>query len=439
MLDMPGRGYITLMDWFGCGEESAKAKEPEHDEEPAAKLPAVLRVSEVSQIIGELLDDRRLQDIWVRGEITNYKLHGRGHHYFSLSEHDAAESWLIQCVMWKSSARNLGFQPGNGLEVLVFGHVGTYGPQGKYQFYVQDIRPAGAGEKHLLVERWKRELAEEGVFAEERKRPLPCFPQRIGVVTSETGAVLQDIRNVIGRRFPVGIVVSPTPVQGDLAHEEIAAAIRRIDGTVDVIIVARGGGSFEDLFPFNHPDVVHAIAASRTPVVSAVGHETDITLADLAADLRAPTPSAAAEHVVPDRAVLLADLREARARLGKALRIRLEHAGTELEDLRDRMHPGRFARRLAERRQQPADLAERMQRAITGRMERERLILKSLGDALSARSPAALLARGYCIAEKDGMIVKSVDGIRAQDHLRLRLPDGTLGVEVQEVHHDKNV
>lgn len=415
------------MDWFGCGEEI-----PPQEKAPA-QGPAVLRVSEVSAIIAGLLDDRRLQDIWVRGEVTNYKLHSRGHHYFSLSEQESGEPAVIQCVMWRSSSRNLPSGIGNGMEVIVFGHVGTYAPQGKYQFYVREIRPAGAGEKHLLVEKWKKELLAEGVFAEERKLALPDFPARVGVVTSETGAVLQDIRNVIGRRYPLEIVLSPTQVQGDLAHREIAAAIRRIDGRVDVIIVARGGGSFEDLFPFNHPDVVRAIAACRTPVVSAIGHETDVTLADLAADLRAPTPSAAAECVVPDRELLGEELREIRGRLGKALTVRLAHARDDLREIRDRMHPGRFLRRIAERRQQPADLADRMARAIQARLEKERLLLTSLGDSLAARSPPAILARGYCIAETDGAVVKSAGQLHPSDRIRLRLRDGSAGVRVEDV------
>lgn len=427
------------MDWFGCGEETP----PGVEEKKPAQGPAVLRVSEVSAIITKLLDDRRLQDIWVRGEVTNYKLHSRGHHYFSLSEHDSGEPAIIQCVMWKSNSRNLAFEIGNGMEVVIFGHVGTYAPQGKYQFYVQEIQPAGAGEKHLLVEKWKKELLAEGVFAEERKRALPPFPTRVGVVTSETGAVLQDIRNVIGRRYPLEIVLSPTQVQGDLAHREIAAAIRRIDGRVDVLIVARGGGSFEDLFPFNHPDVVRAIAACHTPVVSAIGHETDVTLADLAADLRAPTPSAAAECVVPDQDLLREELREIRGRLGKALTIRLGHAREELAGIRERMHPGRFLRRIAERRQQPADLAERMNRAILGRLEKERLLVRSLGDSLSARSPPAILARGYCIAEMNGTIVKSAGQLHPDDRLRLRMRDGSADVQVQDIvpegTHDTDV
>ncbi|HNJ80010.1 MAG TPA: exodeoxyribonuclease VII large subunit, partial [Methanoregulaceae archaeon] len=265
---------------------------------------AVFSISEISSVISSILDDTRIQDIWIRGEVTNFRPHVSGHRYFSLSERGQNCGAVINCVMWRSDAKRIGGEFRDGMDVIAFGSITHYAPQGKYQFIARELRHAGVGEKHLLVERWKAELAAEGLFSEERKRPLPRFPMRVGVVTSETGAVLQDIRNIIARRFPLEIIVSPTAVQGESAHLEIAAALRRIDGRADVIIVGRGGGSFEDLFPFNHPDVVRALSRCSVPVVSAIGHEVDITLADFAADVRAPTPSAAAELVVQDREVL---------------------------------------------------------------------------------------------------------------------------------------
>jgi len=231
------------------------------------------------------------------------------------------------------------------MDVIAFGSVGHYSPMGRYQFYVRDVRPAGRGEKYLLVEQWKALLSEEGCFEASRKRPLPPFPSRVGVVTSETGAVLQDIRNVISRRYPLELVVSPTAVQGDLAHIEIARAIRRLFGLAEVIILARGGGSFEDLFPFNHPDVVRAVVSSPVPVVSAIGHEVDVTLADFAADVRAPTPSAAAELVVPDRMKILEELGETRRVLAGRLLAKLDRAETDLSDLRERLSPRRMGQR----------------------------------------------------------------------------------------------
>ncbi|MDD4137151.1 MAG: exodeoxyribonuclease VII large subunit, partial [Methanoregula sp.] len=352
------------MDWFNTPDESP------------AGARAPLRVSEISSLIAGLLEDPLLQDIRVRGEVTNYKHHSRGHRYFSLSEKGGGSiAAVIKCVMWRSDADRLAFTPNEGMEVVVSGSVVVYAPHGSYQLQIRSMEKAGLGEKYLLVEQWKKELAALGLFAAERKRPLPAFPSRVGVVTSETGAVIHDIQNVIGRRYPVEIIISPTAVQGEEAHREIAAAIRRLAGLADVVIVARGGGSFEDLFPFNHPDVVKAIAACPVPVVSAIGHEVDVTLADLAADIRAPTPSAAAELVVPDRNVLRIQLQELRVQMGSALLGRVAWAKEEVTGLRDRLRPQRFLRKLDERKTVMADLADRLERGLFTRLERERLLL----------------------------------------------------------------
>jgi exodeoxyribonuclease VII large subunit len=399
-----------------------------------------LLVSELSAIIGELLDNPRLQDIRVRGEVTNYKHHGRGHRYFSLSEKGGGNTAaVIRCVMWRSDADRLAFTPGEGMEVIVSGSVTLYAPHGGYQLQVKKMEKAGLGEKYLQVEQWKKELAALGLFARERKRELPAFPARIGVVTSETGAVIHDIRNVVERRYPVEIVISPTAVQGEGACREIAAAIRRVAGRVDVLIVARGGGSFEDLFEFNHPDVVRAIAACPVPVVSAIGHEVDVTLADLAADVRAPTPSAAAELVVPDRTILSLRLQELHIRMDSALLGRVAWAKEEIGGLRDRLKPERFLRRLNERKTATADLADRLERGLATRLDREHLLLAELKAALEGRSPRAVLARGYCVAEKDGIVVRCTGEIRKDDRLKLRFYDGSSGVIVERVDHDGNV
>lgn len=416
------------MDWFNKPDES-----------PGGKTTP-LQVSELSAIIEGLLDDTRLQGVWVKGEVTNYTHHSRGHRYFSLSEKGGGSTAaVIKCVMWRSDADHLKFTPAEGMEVIVSGTVRLYAPHGSYQLQVKDLKKAGLGEKYLLVEQWKKELAAEGCFALEKKRSLPAFPDKIGVVTSETGAVIHDIRTVITRRYPVEIVISPTAVQGEEAHREIAQAIRRLSGCVDVVIVARGGGSFEDLFPFNHPDVVRAIAACPVPVVSAIGHEVDVTLSDLAADLRAPTPSAAAELVVPDRAVLLLQLHELKSLLTATLQGRIAWAREELTSMRDRLRPQRFLPRIEVRKTTTADLAERLERACVTRIERERLLLAELKTALDSRSPLAVLARGYCVAEKNGAIVKSIDGITRDDRMKIRFYDGNTDVIVERVDHDRNV
>jgi len=415
------------MDWFGGTTKTE------------GEGAAILQVSEVSLIVQELLDDSRLQEIWVQGEVTNYKHHSAGHRYFSLVENSDKNSWSLKCKMWRSSANTLSFDPQNGMKVIAFGSINHYAPYGEYSLIVQEILPAGEGEKHLLVERWKKELAAMGYFALERKRPLPRFPVKIGIVTSETGAVLQDIKNVIGRRYPLEIIVSPTAVQGEDAHQQIAAAIRRIDGKVDVIIVARGGGSFEDLFPFNHPEVVKAIAACRTPVVSAIGHEVDVTLSDLAADVRAPTPSAAAELCVPDRRSLAELQQSLSEKLRHALLQRLERAMEDVLDIRNRLRPRRFESRIHERRQETVDLVERLGRALNVRIECDRLALNQLRAIIEGYNPLKLLALGYCVIEKDAMIITTIDALTNGDHLDIRFIDGRCDVRVERIRHGRNI
>jgi exodeoxyribonuclease VII large subunit len=413
------------MDWFYSPEISVEGK------------TAPMRVSEVSALIEELLDDERLQDIWVKGEVTKFTRSSRGHCYFTLAEGKGQNIVaVISCVIWKSDAERLSFAPSDGMEVIVAGSVTAYAPQGRYQFRVKEILQAGIGEKYLLIERWKKELFAEGCFAAGRKRPLPVYPRRVGVVTSESGAVIHDIRTVISRRYPLDIIISPTAVQGEEAHREIAEAIRRLVESVDVIIIARGGGSFEDLFCFNHPDVVRAIAACPVPVVSAIGHEVDVTLADLAADMRAATPSAAAELVVPDRKILLCHLKDTTQHLAAILTDRTGRARAAVADLRDRLRPLRFARKLDERKQAGADAADRLERAVRTRIGREHLLLSEVRTALEGRNPLAVLARGFCVAEKDDRLVTGVASLSEHDRLRIRFFNGRCHVIVERVEHD---
>ncbi len=416
------------MDWFN------------RPDIPATGGDVPYRVSELSAIIEGLLDNNLLRDILVRGEITNYTHHGRGHRYFSLSEKGGGNTAaVIKCVMWRSDAENLSFDPDEGMEVIVYGTVRVYAPHGSYQLQVTRIKKAGIGEKFLLIEHWKKELSAEGCFTLERKRALPRFPSKIGVVTSETGAVIHDIRTVIERRYPVEIIISPTAVQGEGAHREIACAIACLEGLVDVIIVARGGGTFEDLFPFNHPDVVRAIVSCPVPVVSAIGHEVDVTLSDLAADLRAATPSAAAELVVPDRKILIARLKDLRNVMCSIMETRIEREKEEINDLRDRLRPQRFLRKLEERKQHIADLSDRLERAYTTRLDRERLLLGGLRTALEGRNPLAVLSRGFCVAVKAGMIVKSISALDKGDAIKIRFCDGTSEMTVERVEHERNL
>jgi exodeoxyribonuclease VII large subunit len=416
------------MDWFNRPDTAAVA-----DTVP-------LRVSEVSAIIEGLLDNPLLQDIWVQGEVTNYTHHTRGHRYFSLSEKGSGSTAaVIKCVMWRADGDRLTFKPAEGMEVLVSGTIRLYAPHGAYQLQVKEMKKGGVGEKYLLVEQWKKELAAEGCFAPEKKRLLPPFPEKVGVVTSETGAVIHDIMTVISRRYPLEIIISPTAVQGEDAPREIARAIRRLSGMADVIIIARGGGSFEDLFAFNNPEVVRAIASCTVPVVSAIGHEIDVTLSDLAADVRAPTPSAAAELVVPDRMVLKARVKELRTLMNAALQGRVLGAMEEISDLRDRLRPQRFLRKLEDKKQDIADLFDRLERAYSNRIERERLVLCEMKTALESRSPLAVLARGYCVAERNGAVVKRAETLSQGDHMKIRFFNGSSQVVVERVDYERDV
>ena len=372
--------------------------------------------------------------------MTNYKHHGRGHRYFSLSEKGGGSTAaVIKCVMWRSDADRLAFTPAEGMEVIVSGSVTLYAPHGAYQLQVKKMEKAGLGEKYLLVEQWKKELAALGLFAAERKRELPAFPARIGVVTSETGAVIHDIRNVVERRYPVEIIISPTAVQGEGACREIAAAIRRLAGLVDVVIVARGGGSFEDLFEFNHPDVVRAIAACPVPVVSAIGHEVDVTLADLAADVRAPP-----RRLQPNSWSRTGTSSPSGCRNCGSGWIPPCSGGWHGQKRRSAASgtgsaPSGFSGGwMSGRRQQPI-LPTGSNGGSRTRLERERLLLAELQAALAGRSPRAVLARGYCVAEKDGRVVRGTGGIAKDDRLKLRFYDGSSEVSVERVDHDGNL
>ncbi|WP_319579523.1 exodeoxyribonuclease VII large subunit [uncultured Methanospirillum sp.] len=454
----------------------------------AQEKPAVMRVSEVTAVISSLLDTPALTNIRVIGEITNYKRHGSGHIYFSLSERQGAKEFVIRCTIWKTAAKYLPWTPEDGMIVEAFGTINHYEGGGQYNLNVTQMWQSGAGEKALLIERWKKELGLKGYFSPDRKRPLPDYPVRIGVVTSETGAVIHDIQNVLSCRFPVEIVLSPTAVQGPTAHEEIAAAIRRVAPMVDLVIVGRGGGSFEDLFAFNNPAVVEAIATCPVPVIAAIGHEVDVTLADLAADVRASTPSHAAELAVRDRKTELEQISQIRSRIVRRLLSRMEQADEELNDLRDRFLPVRMERRLAERRQNLVDITDRMSslselslgrlkvqvtelrarleaRNPSGILMREiperrirvadldrqlchgagsflaryRAELDSLSKILEARSPYAAARDGYCIVLMDGRAVTSAGVLSQGEMVELKFRDGAASAVIEQVKPSEEV
>lgn len=425
--------------------------------------PAVLSVSDLAERIRDAIDTPLLTNVCVQGEITGYRPHSSGHMYFSLSEHGDDKA-TMPCVMWKYAAKTVAFPVKDGVLVRATGYVDFYPPYGKMQFVIKKLEPALSGKTGLYLqkEEWKKQLTAEGVIprAECDRRSPPVFPTCVGVVTSRTGSVLQDIRNVITRRYPLPILLAHTAVQGDGAHIQIAAAIRSLQKKADVIIVARGGGSFEDLFEFNHPDVVRAIAASTVPVISAVGHETDTTLADYAADRRVPTPSAAAETVVPDRSVLLHQLEEMRRTIRDTVSGRFAAERSTLADLAERVEPSRLSRKLDQMHQQTADFAERITSALLRRVSSEREQCRSLGETVAksartlivtarlellaqkeiilGRDPYKPLELGYALVWKEGAVVRSAKNISAGDCLSLQLSDGEAIAAVENVTYDRD-
>lgn len=400
----------------------------------------VFSVSSLTTLIASLLDDSRIKNIRVEGEITNFTHHRSGHYYFSLSEDPGTKRpSVIRCAMWKSYARELTFSPQNGMRVRVYGSVDLYEPGGEYKFIAREMEEAGRGDLYRRVAQWKRMLEEEGLFSLSRKKPLPRYPRMVGVVTAETGAARRDIEQVIARRFPVTLLLSPCRVQGVGSEQEIAAAVRAIDGKVDVIIVGRGGGSFEDLFSFNHPDVVRAVAACRTPVVSAVGHEVDTTLVDYAADLRAPTPSAAAELVVPDRVELREEIATLSGRMAESAGRLIDRQTQEIEDLRLRLHPERLRTNIMREREYLDEQNERLFLMTNRACERKRMTLATDTSRLSGLDPYGPVRRGYALVEKDGVLVKSVSALSPDTEVSLRFRDGSARAGIREVTYDTDL
>ncbi len=382
-------------------------------------------VSDLTAYIKDLLQgDDILQDVWLEGEVSNFVRHASGHCYFSLKDAGAT----IQCVMWRSLAESLQTLPGNGQHVLAHGRVGVYEARGSYQLYVDFIRPAGLGDLYAQFEALKAKLAAEGLFESERKRPLPAWPQRIGVVTSPQGAALRDIIRVIRSRFPnVDVVLSPTQVQGVEAPRQIVQALQALieQENIDVIIVARGGGALEDLWAFNDEEVARAIAASPVPVVSGVGHETDFTIADFVADLRAPTPSAAAAAVVPDAQELRHRLHQMRARV---IGLAFHHVSRRRQQVEAEQRALRLnspQHRLDAARLRVDDLTRTMESLMHTRLSLARTQVEGLKARLDALNPLNVLERGYAVAVRsDGAVMTSIDDVEVGEHMWVYLRDG---------------
>ena len=391
-------------------------------------------VSELTAHIKALLmDDDLLRDVWIEGEVSNFVRYSSGHCYFSLKDAGAT----LQCVMWKSVADFLPELPENGQHVLAHGYIGVYEPRGAYQLYVDYIRTDRLGDLQAQFEALKAKLAAEGLFAEERKRPLPPWPRRIGVVTSPHGAALRDIVRVIRTRFPgVEIILSPTAVQGADAPAQIVRALRALveHTEVDVILVARGGGSLEDLWAFNDEDVARAIATSPVPVVSGVGHETDFTIADFVADVRAATPSAAAMTVVPDGAELRRQVRGLRQRLGQVMTLRLQAERRRLSGEMRALTMYSPRARVDAARQRVDDATRHIQRVMEGRLSLANARVAGLRSRLEALNPMKVLERGYAIAHRpDGTLITSATEVHPGEHMGVRFHDGRVNTWVVEV------
>jgi exodeoxyribonuclease VII large subunit len=386
----------------------------------------VWTVGELTAYIKELFEiDFRLQDLDVSGEISNFTRARSGHLYFTIKDDEAQ----LKCVMWRTSAQRLQFDPQDGDAVLVHGRVSVYETSGVYQLYADYMEPAGRGDLALAFERLKAKLAEEGLFDPGHKRPLPGFPKKIGLVTSADAAALRDILNVLQRRDPlVSVLLAPTLVQGEEAPSQIIQAIRWLDGRddIDLIIVARGGGSIEDLWAFNDERVARAIFDARHPVISGVGHETDFTISDFVADLRAPTPSAAAELAVPDLSELPAVLDSTRARLLTILSNQIQQAGWRLQtQLRALLFLNPVAQ-LNNYLQRVDTLQMRLEQGINRSLERAQSSLALAESQLNTVNPQATLKRGYAIVrQKEGRIVSSVTQVLEGDNLEIQVTDGS--------------
>lgn len=394
--------------------------------------PPTWTVSDLTNYLRDLIaGDEALQDLWVMGEVSNVSRPSSGHLYFVLKDAGAS----LRCVMWRSQVAQQTFVPRDGDAIEAHGYVDVYLAGGQYQLYADFIRPAGEGILFQEFLRLKARLEKEGLFDPARKRPIPKWPQRIGIVTSPTAAALRDILNTLRRRYPlVEVVLSPTPVQGEEAPLGIVQALEAVNRLVhpDVILLARGGGSIEDLWAFNDERVARAIVASTAPVVTGVGHETDFTIADFAADLRAPTPTAAAELVTPNRADLLVTLSEMKQRLERAMRSRLDAQRWALEDWLRRLRFRSPQARLRTDRQRLDELSHRSEVAMEHALRLQRTRLLSLEQRLAALNPRSVLERGYAVVSQlDGTLVRSVSQVNPDERLNVQVQDGSFGVRVE--------
>ena len=400
--------------------------------------PGALSVSDVNKYVKMLMEnDALLASISVKGEISNLKYHTSGHLYFTLKDQDSE----LSAVMFRSAVNNMRFVAKNGMQVTAYGRISIYEKSGKCQIYVSAMTDNGVGELQIQYERLFRKLSEEGLFSEDRKKPLPKIPACIGIITSPTGAAVRDMINVTGRRWPSAkILLYPSLVQGSDAPESLCRGLEYLnaDKACDVIVIGRGGGSIEDLWAFNDERVVRAIAASKIPVISAVGHETDFTLSDFAADKRAPTPSAAAEIAVPDRKELKIRLDDAFGRTENSLLRYLAEKKNSLSALSKQIELCSPSAKLENERRELLHKYQLLERSVSEIYRKQNDRLKAIAGRLDAINPLAVLSRGYSVSKKDdGSVVSSAAKLEAGDNISILYADGEAKATVTEVKMNK--
>jgi len=400
----------------------------------------ILKVSEINRYVKSLIHgDPGLRDLWVTGELSNFKHHRSGHMYFTLKDNSSS----LRCVFFRRENMRCLFKPSDGMGVIIHGNISVYEPDGLYQLYVAEMEPAGMGSLFLAFEQLKQKLEAEGLFRNEHKKPLPLLPKKIGIITSPSGAALQDILATIRSRFPhVHLLVVESLVQGEGAAADIVRALEIINkrSDLDLVIMTRGGGSLEDLWPFNEESVARAIFNSRLPVISAVGHETDFTIADFTADLRAPTPTAAAVSAVPDLGDMLLTLNRLNERAAMALQSRLQLEKQQL----DHVVSERFFRlpelRIRYSREQLQQLENKLQREIVQLLQFKGLKLGAQIDKLESFSPLKVMNRGYSYCrDEEGNIVRSVKDIAIGRVLQLSFKDGQARCRTEEIEEEVTV
>ena len=424
-------------------EDAQETKLEGIEEENAPKdegkeTPRIYTVQEVTSRIRRILDeDEELRDVYIKGELSNLSQPTSGHLYFTLKD----EFSELQCVMFREHSRGLKFVPEDGMSVIVRGRISVYEKRGRYQLYVEEIQEAGLGALYLAFEQLKKQLKEEGLFDAVYKKPIPGFPRRIGIITSPTGAAIRDMLKVTKKRFPhVHILIAPVAVQGEGASAQIVQAIQLMNRysaereEIDVLIVGRGGGSIEELWAFNEEPVARAIFSSEVPVISAVGHETDFTIADFVADKRAATPSEAAEYVVPDKREIERNLQSLELQMRQNVFKAIEYQRKRLESLEKSILFRKPTERINQYRQTVDELKRSMVAELTHLVTLQRKTVQALTGKLDALSPLAILDRGYSICSKlpEGALVRSVEDISVGDALKVLFKDGEAISEVKE-------